>query len=45
MWTRTPARAEFGLTARERTVFVFGGSQGARALNETVAGAIGRGTC
>ena len=37
------ARAEFGLTARERTVFVFGGSQGARALNETVAGAIGRG--
>ncbi len=37
------ARAELGLTARERTVFVFGGSQGARALNETVAGAIGRG--
>ena len=37
------ARAELGLTARARTVFVFGGSQGARALNETVAGAIGRG--
>ena len=27
------ARAELGLTARERTIFVFGGSQGARALN------------
>lgn len=34
------ARAELGLTARERTVFVVGGSQGARALNETVARAI-----
>jgi UDP-N-acetylglucosamine--N-acetylmuramyl-(pentapeptide) pyrophosphoryl-undecaprenol N-acetylglucosamine transferase len=37
------ARAELGLAARDRTVFVFGGSQGARSLNETVAGAIGRG--
>src|SRR3954464_6858335 len=37
------ARAQLGLTARERTVFVFGGSQGARALNEAVARAIGRG--
>ena len=31
------ARAEFGLSAERRTVLVFGGSQGARALNETVA--------
>ena len=37
------ARAEFGLSAHERTVLIFGGSQGARALNETVARAIGRG--
>lgn len=37
------ARADLGLTARERTVLVVGGSQGARALNETVAGALGRG--
>jgi UDP-N-acetylglucosamine--N-acetylmuramyl-(pentapeptide) pyrophosphoryl-undecaprenol N-acetylglucosamine transferase len=37
------ARAELGLTARDRTVFIFGGSQGARALNETVARSIGRG--
>lgn len=37
------ARAELGVTARERTVFVVGGSQGARALNETVARALGRG--
>ena len=41
------ARSELGLTgaggARERTVFVFGGSQGARAINEVVAGAIERG--
>jgi len=37
------ARAEFGLTAHQRTVFIFGGSQGARALNETVARALGRG--
>ncbi len=37
------ARAEFGLTAERRTVLVFGGSQGARALNETVAGVLGRG--
>jgi len=37
------ARSELGLTARERTVFVFGGSQGARAVNEAVARAIERG--
>jgi len=38
------ARAELGLTAAHgRTVLIFGGSQGARALNETVARAIGRG--
>jgi UDP-N-acetylglucosamine--N-acetylmuramyl-(pentapeptide) pyrophosphoryl-undecaprenol N-acetylglucosamine transferase len=37
------ARAELGVTARDRTVFIFGGSQGARALNEVVARAIGRG--
>ena len=37
------ARAEFGLDATRRTVFVFGGSQGARALNETIAHAIGLG--
>ena len=37
------ARSTLGLTAFERTVFVFGGSQGARALNEAVAGAITRG--
>lgn len=33
----TVARAEFGLTPERRTVFVFGGSQGARALNQTIA--------
>jgi UDP-N-acetylglucosamine--N-acetylmuramyl-(pentapeptide) pyrophosphoryl-undecaprenol N-acetylglucosamine transferase len=37
------ARAELGLSARDRTVFIVGGSQGARALNETVARALGRG--
>jgi UDP-N-acetylglucosamine--N-acetylmuramyl-(pentapeptide) pyrophosphoryl-undecaprenol N-acetylglucosamine transferase len=39
------ARAELGLTTRTRarTVFVFGGSQGARGINETVAAAIERG--
>ena len=37
------ARGELGLTASERTVFVFGGSQGARPVNEAVAGAIERG--
>ena len=33
------ARAELGLTEGEgrRTIFVFGGSQGARAINETIA--------
>ncbi len=40
---RVAARAELGVTARERTVLVVGGSQGARALNETVARAIGLG--
>jgi len=37
------ARAEFGLSAERRTVLVFGGSQGARALNETIARVIQRG--
>lgn len=39
------ARRELGLTggARERTVFVFGGSQGARPLNDVVAAALERG--
>ena len=40
------ARRELGLTGgpRERTVFVFGGSQGARPINEAVAGALQRGS-
>jgi UDP-N-acetylglucosamine--N-acetylmuramyl-(pentapeptide) pyrophosphoryl-undecaprenol N-acetylglucosamine transferase len=37
------ARAELGLAARSHTVFVFGGSQGARALNDVLARAIGAG--
>jgi UDP-N-acetylglucosamine--N-acetylmuramyl-(pentapeptide) pyrophosphoryl-undecaprenol N-acetylglucosamine transferase len=37
------ARAEFGLTPERRTVLVFGGSQGARALNETIAKVLQRG--
>src|SRR5213596_3346689 len=37
------ARAEFGLSAERRTVLVFGGSQGARALNETIARVLQRG--
>ncbi|MGH7521739.1 MAG: undecaprenyldiphospho-muramoylpentapeptide beta-N-acetylglucosaminyltransferase [Gemmatimonadales bacterium] len=37
------ARAELGVSARNRTVFVVGGSQGARALNEAVERALGRG--
>jgi len=37
------ARAEFGVTAERRTVLVFGGSQGARALNETIARVLQRG--
>lgn len=37
------ARAELGVSAGNHTVFVVGGSQGARALNETVARALGRG--
>jgi len=37
------ARAEFGLSAERRTVLVFGGSQGARALNQTIAGVLQRG--
>ena len=40
---RVAARAELGLTADRRTVLVFGGSQGARALNAVVASALGRG--
>jgi UDP-N-acetylglucosamine--N-acetylmuramyl-(pentapeptide) pyrophosphoryl-undecaprenol N-acetylglucosamine transferase len=38
----TVARKEFGLTGARPTVLVFGGSQGARALNETVARALQR---
>ena len=34
------ARAELGVDARRRTVFVVGGSQGARAINEAVARAL-----
>src|SRR6266478_9839229 len=37
------ARAEFALSSARRTVFVFGGSQGARALNETIARVLQRG--
>ena len=40
---RTAALAAFGLDAARPTVFVFGGSQGARALNEALAGAIAAG--
>ncbi len=36
------ARKEFGLTPERRTVLVFGGSQGARAINETIARTIQR---
>src|SRR5438270_3419491 len=39
----TRARAEFGLSGERRTVLVFGGSQGARALNETIARVLQRG--
>jgi UDP-N-acetylglucosamine--N-acetylmuramyl-(pentapeptide) pyrophosphoryl-undecaprenol N-acetylglucosamine transferase len=37
------ARDTFGLTGERRTVLIFGGSQGARALNETVARVVRRG--
>jgi len=37
------ARAEFGLSGERRIVLVFGGSQGARALNETIARVLQRG--
>ena len=37
------ARSEFGLSQDRRTVLVVGGSQGARALNETVARALEHG--
>src|SRR3989441_9587735 len=37
------ARTELGLPAERRTVLVFGGSQGARALNETIARVLQRG--
>ena len=40
---RTTALAAFGLPANRPTVLVMGGSQGARALNEAVAGALERG--
>jgi len=36
------ARAEFGLSPERRTVLVFGGSQGARAINDTIARTIQR---
>jgi UDP-N-acetylglucosamine--N-acetylmuramyl-(pentapeptide) pyrophosphoryl-undecaprenol N-acetylglucosamine transferase len=36
---RAKARAHFGLDAHAPTVLVFGGSQGARSLNEAVSGA------
>ena len=36
------ARAEFGLSPDRRTVLVFGGSQGARAINDTIARTITR---
>ena len=41
---REPALAEFGLDPARRTVLVFGGSQGARALNQAVAAALASGT-
>ena len=37
------ARAQFGLNGGRRTVLIMGGSQGARALNETVARALDHG--
>ena len=37
------ARTEFGVSDERRTVLVFGGSQGARALNETIARVLQRG--
>jgi len=37
---RAAALASFGLDAARPTVFVFGGSQGARALNDALAGAL-----
>lgn len=40
---RGAALAEFGLLADRPTVLVIGGSQGARALNEAVAGALAQG--
>ena len=40
---RAAALATFGLDPARPTVFLFGGSQGARALNEALAGALGAG--
>jgi len=40
---RSAALATFGLDPARPTVFVFGGSQGARALNEALAGALAAG--
>jgi UDP-N-acetylglucosamine--N-acetylmuramyl-(pentapeptide) pyrophosphoryl-undecaprenol N-acetylglucosamine transferase len=40
---RNAALTSFGLDPARRTVFVFGGSQGARALNEALAGALKEG--
>ena len=41
---RGAALAEFGLSSDRPTVLVIGGSQGARALNEAVAGALAQGS-
>ncbi len=40
---REPALAEFGLDPARRTVLVFGGSQGARALNQALIAALAGG--
>ena len=40
---RAAALADFGLPANRSTVLVIGGSQGARPINEAVAGALDRG--
>jgi len=40
---REPALAEFGLDPMRRTMLVFGGSQGARAINQALAAALAGG--
>ena len=37
---RVPARERFGLDPRRKTLLVFGGSQGARSVNEAAAGLV-----